>query len=444
MRLICFLLIFLTLQTHLTCQWSNLYGTDLFDICFAIELTDDGYFIGALFTSSTIMVPRWVSILKTDQRGKIIWFKAFKEGEWDMPFQIIKTKDGGALFTASIRHSGWVCKFSSEGNIEWQKSFWNYLGNSSFYGVETKDGYFLVLQTSTGPFDSDLIFLMLDKKGNLLWQKSLGTFYMEGIASIVKDRDESFIVTGYTTYNNYRKDVMVIKFDSFGNTVWQIKFGGEEDDEGKGIISTDDGYILCASTRSYGVGSSDIWIVKLNKYGKIIWQKTVGTSEDDIPYSITKNNNGKFFVVGNTFNRADYNYDGIIIKGTENGEIEWVSIYGREKRDTFYSAKVDEDDHLIVGGDSNSFERTPNSDIWLSRFDSEGKLKRSCNFFKNTSTQINETNATPEKIFMERKEIEVIENTTDYQPKSIKLSVIHLCEGRIPDNTFYLPKKDNH
>lgn len=442
MKLKSLIILFMSTNLFLYSQWSHRYATELHDFCVSISLADNGYYLACGFTSSTIMVPRWIALSKIDIRGNIVWYKAFREGEWDTPYQVIKTKDGGALLTGSIRSNGWVCKFNSQGEIEWQKSFWDYLGSSPPSVIEVDDGYIFTLSVSLASTESKILILKSDKKGNLLWQKCYGGTLSHTFKAIANDEDGGFIATGYSSQSIYAMDVIVVKFDREGNIIWQKKFGGEEDDRGAGIVSTNDGYVLCASTKSFGRIRADIWIVKLDKKGKIIWQKILGTEEEDLPTSITLGNDGDFIVVGTTWDSKDPSEDGIVIKINETGDVKWVAIYGSKKRDVFNSAVVDEYGYIVVTGQTYFFAvGWEDSDGWVSRLDPHGKLHTSCDFQKQKNVEVSSTDAKEYEAFLLKKEYGIIDYTTNYQPKTIRFEKIPICEARIPDKTIFFPLK---
>jgi hypothetical protein len=75
----------------------------------------------------------------------------------------------------------------------------------------------------------------------------------------------------------------IVKLDFNGIIEWQKSFGGTKDDYGRQIINTSDGnYIFTAHTYSidgdviFNHGNSDAWVVKINPFGEIIWQKSLG------------------------------------------------------------------------------------------------------------------------------------------------------------------------
>jgi hypothetical protein len=71
--------------------------------------------------------------------------------------------------------------------------------------------------------------------------------------------DNGYIITG-SAYD----DLYYLKLDSNGNIVWEDTYGGVEPDIGYCVHQTKDGgYIIAGVTYSFGAGFCDIWLVKL-------------------------------------------------------------------------------------------------------------------------------------------------------------------------------------
>ena len=86
-------------------------------------------------------------------------------------------------------------------------------------------------------------------------------------------------------------------------------------DTGTEAIETDDkGFIILAQTYSYGAGLSDIWVIKIDSVGKILWDKTIGTERVDIGYDICKSNDGGYVIAGMAVSAKTDSPDGYIVK----------------------------------------------------------------------------------------------------------------------------------
>ena len=93
---------------------------------------------------------------------------------------------------------------------------------------------------------------------------------------------EIYAVGSTQSYGAGQKDVYVIKTDTKGNIIWTKTFGGTANDEANEIILTTDGMLLIAgTTASFGAGGNDVYLIKLDTAGTLLWQQQFGGSADE-------------------------------------------------------------------------------------------------------------------------------------------------------------------
>ncbi|WP_238592895.1 hypothetical protein [Chryseobacterium kwangjuense] len=140
---------------------------------------------------------------------------------------------------------------------------------------------------------SDIWLIRLNEFGDELWQKTLGSASDEEARSVIQTTDFGFFVAG-NVQNSAKgygsKDVLIVKLDKDGKTLSESVFGGKGLDEVEKIIPTRDGGALLGVYSRSGLGGSkktensgegDYWIVKLDKSGKVEWEKNFGGKGDD-------------------------------------------------------------------------------------------------------------------------------------------------------------------
>ena len=153
--------------------------------------------------------------------------------------------------------------------------------------------------------------------------------------------------------------------------VFSIMFGGDESDEGNSVQqTTDGGYIVLGTTRSYGNGESDILLVKIDNVGNEEWRKTFGGINKDIGNSVQQTTDGGYIISGTTFVKQ-FNPDLWLIKTDSNGEEEWNKTFGGNRGDYGGSVQQTSDGGYIFIGSFFSVEK--NQDIWLIKTDSNGE-----------------------------------------------------------------------
>lgn len=155
----------------------------------------------------------------------------------------------------------------------------------------------------------------------------------------------------------------IVSFDEEPVIEWQACFGGSNLDYPSDIkVTQDGGYIVCGSSYSNdgdvtgNHGGSDYWVIKLDVAGNLLWQKSYGGSNDEIPYSIQQTNDGGFIIVGvsassNGDVTVNYgNYDYWVLKLDALGNIIWQKSYGGSAYDYAYMVQQTKDGGYIVIG----------------------------------------------------------------------------------------------
>jgi hypothetical protein len=114
--------------------------------------------------------------------------------------------------------------------------------------------------------------------------------------------DEGYIITGATySFGSGSDDVYLIKTDSLGDTLWTRTYGDTSEDRGYAVqVTQDKGYIIAGRTSSFGAGSYDVYLIKTDSLGGILWTKTYGFSSGDVGYSVQETRDGGFIVAGCT------------------------------------------------------------------------------------------------------------------------------------------------
>jgi len=323
--------------------WQKTYGGTKDDRGEKIIQTDDGGYAMIGFsrssdedvTSNAGFQDIWV--VKIDNIGAISWQKSIGFAGADQGFSILQTQDGGyflsgvldvtasnGLGNKSSKHAGgdyWGLKLDPNGNTEWR----NYFGGSNtetcYDAIETNDGFILIGSSDSKDIDInsnkgsyDYWVVKIDKQGNLLWEKSLGGQEIETTYVIKNTNDGNFILAGETRSNdqdisvqNGAADVWIVKMNPKGSILWEKNYGGTSFDAARSITPTqDNGFVIVGSSRSIDIdvvenkGQNDVWIIKIDANGKLIWQKSIGGSEIDFAYGVAQLSNGSIITVGDS------------------------------------------------------------------------------------------------------------------------------------------------
>ncbi|MCX6183863.1 MAG: T9SS type A sorting domain-containing protein [Flavobacterium sp.] len=399
-----------------TIQWQKSLGGSNQDIAYNIQLTTDGGYIVAGGTSSIDgdvtgqhgLSDFWV--VKLDSQGGVLWQKTLGGSGEDIARSIQQTNDGGYIvagYTYSTNgditgNNGqsdyWVVKLNSQGDLLWQKTLGGSNQDDARSIQQTADGGYIVAGWTlsingdvTGNHgERDYWVVKIDSQGTIQWQKTLGGTADDFPSSIQQTNDGGYIVAGYTSSNegdvsgnNGLTDYWVVKLNIQGELVWQKTLGGSDSDAGISIHTTaDGGYVVGGYAYSNNgdvssnQGNTDYWVVKLDNQGVILWQKTLGGTNQDAAYSIQPTSDGGYIVAGYTLSTDGdiiLNHGAIdywVVKLNYQGTIQWQKTLGGTAVDYANNIQLTSDGGYIVAGYSNSNNgdvtgNQGNNDMWI-------------------------------------------------------------------------------
>jgi len=300
-------------------------------------------------------------VVKLNESGNLIWQKCLGGSSDDEASSVRQTADEGYVVAGytksndgnvSGNHGGedfWIVKLDNLGKLVWQKCLGGKLGEQGMPGEQawsiqqTADGGYVVAGHATSPDGdvggthgklnySDYWVVKLDASGNKTWQKCLGGRYIDEARSIQQTADGGYVVAGYgysddgdaTGNHGNTKDYWVVKLNRSGNLEWQKSLGGFKNEEAHSVSQTaDGGYVVVGYTESNDGDVSgknnarDLWAVKLDLSGNLVWQKCLGGSGTDEARSILTIDGG-YLVAGAT---ASNDND---VSGNHGGLDFWV------------------------------------------------------------------------------------------------------------------------
>ena len=165
---------------------------------------------------------------------------------------------------------------------------------------------------------------------NTLWTIMFGGIGNEYGSSVQQTIDGGYIVVGnkYSFGSGY-PDVWLIKTNDLGDTLWTKTFGGSDHDEGCSVQqTTDGGYIIVGTTKSFGASGFDIWLIKTDFSGDTLWTKTIGGPSSDFGYSVQQTLDTGYIISGTTYSFGAGRWDIWLIKTDALGDTLWTKTFG--------------------------------------------------------------------------------------------------------------------
>ena len=369
----------LRLQEVQQVVWQKVFGGSNDDRAYSIQQTSDGGYIVAGYTWSSSNREE-VYILKLDANGNKVWEKTFGGSYDDRAYCIQQTSDGGYIVAGYTSSAGvgsydvYILKLDTNGNEVWSKTFGGSSDDLAYFIQQTSDGGYVVAgYTWSSSKWEDVYILKLDANGNKVWEKTFGGSDNDGAYSVQQTNDGGYVAAGYTkSFGSGWYDAYVLKLDENGNNVWEKTFGGNSWDEACSIQQTSDGgYIVAGYTSSFGSGSYDVYILKLDTSGNEVWSKTFGESSDDLAWSIQQTSDGGYIVAGYTKSFGAGGEDVYILKLDAVGNKVWEKILGGSYDERAYCIQQTSDGGYIVAGYTSPFG-AGNYDVYIIKMDANG------------------------------------------------------------------------
>jgi len=115
---------------------------------------------------------------------------------------------------------------------------------------------------------------------------------------------------------------------------WERTFGGAQNDFVHAVaVTADGGYIVAGTTESKGAGGMDAWVLKLDAYGRLEWERIFGGVQNDLACGIAVTVDGGYIVAGTTESKGAGGTDGWVLKLDAHGQLEWERTFGGARRD---------------------------------------------------------------------------------------------------------------
>lgn len=244
-----------------------------------------------------------------------------------------------------------------------------------YAAVQSDDGSYLVVGStySFGAGEFDIYLLKIGAAGDTIWTRTFGGALTEYGYDIHSTYDGGFILVGSTkSFGSGKKDIYLIKTDSSGNLLWQRTYGGVEDDEGWSVRQTSDrGFIICGNSSSTGAGYSDLFLIKTDSLGQTLWSRTFGGPGGESGAAVRELIGGGYVAVGSTGSFGTGYSSVYLVRTGANGDSLWARDYGGSAADFGSAIEVAPDGSFLIAGASASFG-AGYSDVYLLKVDADG------------------------------------------------------------------------
>lgn len=383
--LLCLCIIIYPIFLYTQITFNRTYGGSDNDYSQCVQQTSDGGYIILGYTFSPPAIGLDVYVIKTDSLGNVLWSRTFHNRNFDLGYFIQQTADGGYIVVGETYYdyasgAGWdiyVIKLSSSGDVIWENTYGGDDYDGAYHIQQIEQGNYVIVgsTSSFGKGGKDIIIIKIDSLGNIIMEKTYGGIHDDYGQSVQKTKDGGYIISGSTSsFGSGFSDFYLVKTDSIGNVMWSKAYGGIGEDFCEFAQQTSDGgYVIIGSTWSFGSGMDDIYLVKTDSLGNILFTKSYGGTGWDEGFSIAQTRDNGYIIAGETKVLSGSSAeDFYLIKTNSLGDTLWTKTYAFDASSNDFGrfGCTTLDGGYVITGWTGLF----NSDIYLVKTDSQGNL----------------------------------------------------------------------
>lgn len=342
--------------------WARAIHVDVYTAIQSVDQTSDGGFIlaGVWFNDTDIDAV----CIRLNASGMVQWAKKYGGTKYDYASRIMQTADGGFIFAGSTE--------------------------------------------SFGAGRSDAWVVKLDSSGNIVWQKTYGSSWIEQGRVVIQNKDGSYFIAG--NYQRYGTgggwDGWCMKLTQTGGIAWRKVYRRTSDEMLMDAAATGDGGFILVGQ---GATRSRAWCVRIDGSGKTLWQKAYGVGDTDITATAVAATADGGAVLGGMYMTADWKANGWTAKVDSSGNLSWQSSFQSDEYVFVTAIRQEKDGHILVTGTvgfsdfiilshgkQHPFAATPNGDSWSGRLDATGKMFWQNSFGKTPNEYLSAVHQTPD------------------------------------------------
>ena len=216
-----------------------------------------------------------------------------------------------------------------------QNSFSSTHGGEGFdrgmYIAHTADkGYIVSGYTRSFGDNYDMYVVKIDASGHQQWHKNYGANKLEIGWSIIELKNNGYLLHGSTTIDSTNDDIYLLRLDTKGNVIWQKTYGNNKYERTTQVLQTSDNNYLLIGQRNHDSTNIDSYVLKIDTAGNLLWEKTFGGPKNERTYYGAETPDGDFLITGSTLPYHNNKADILLLRISPQGNLIWAKTYGEE------------------------------------------------------------------------------------------------------------------
>ncbi|MFX1477046.1 MAG: SBBP repeat-containing protein [Promethearchaeota archaeon] len=234
-------------------------------------------------------------------------------------------------------------------NHSWGGSDWE---DSSGVDVDSLDNVYVTGTTmSFGIGNFDLVLVKYDDSGIQQWNRTWGGTNDDfGLGVVVDSSDNVYVAGSTNSFGSGSSDIVLVKYNSLGVQQWNQTWGGIDSEYAyRVIVDKTDNLYLIGATSSFGEGADDVILIKYDKFGEQQWNRTWGRSDIDKCYGVALDSSDNIYLTGYT-KIGENSPDIFLLKYDRTGVLQWNLTKGGILRDESWDIAIDSLDNIYLAG----------------------------------------------------------------------------------------------
>jgi len=288
------------------------------------------------------------------QAPDTLWFRNFGGAYSDEGWQVQETVDGRLIVVGSGMSGNfgnwdiYLIKTDSDGNMLWTRTFGGPNTDRGNAIRQTPDGGYIVAgwKRSSAQGGAEICLIKTNSYGDLLWTRTYSDYQNQEAGSIELTPDGGYVIAGWMTNMPIYEDIFIMKTDSLGNIIWRKNYGGHDSEKAWSVKNTSDGGFVIAGWSDIFPRGSDIYVIKTDQNGDTVWTRVYGTMYDDLATSILETPDHRY-IVGGCVGADSYERRAALLFLGENGDSLATAILPYTE---IHSVEMTSDSGLIISG----------------------------------------------------------------------------------------------
>lgn len=425
-------------QNNISPEWLiNSLGEDWDVVSSQIIDQNDNLYLAGNFTSSILLGENsdklsgknssWIT--KITNEGEVDWFKQISSSQnchintisidpnesvyFSGNFKGEMTL-GGELLISYKEQNSFIGKLDKAGNIIWGKQISGKFQNKNIFLSNDSENNLLFTGSFSGELklndklyksenSADIVIAKFNNNGDLQKILRIGGIANDYVNDIAVDRNNEIIITGSfekeliignnTYISKGKKDAFLLRIDNELQLINMKQIGGFYDDYGKSISIDQNNNPLLSGSFTHHIklnedhflesnGKLDVFLLKFDNTGRIIWNQSFGGPANDYSYSMAVNKKSNVYLVGNyrgQINKDDHHIkssefsnDIFLAKVSAEGTCRYMESIGNNDHDFARNISIAPDNYIYLSGNYSNL---------LKVFENESKPSDSEEFF---------------------------------------------------------------